>query len=53
MAEPEVEPLDDREKEDQDLADYDIGMQAGLERSPFDANQTQPWKDGWTDAQQE
>jgi ribosome modulation factor len=53
MAEQALEPFDEREREDQDLADYDIGMQAGLEGKSFDAKQTQPWKDGWADAQKE
>jgi hypothetical protein len=42
--------IEDLEREDEDLADYDIGFQAGLDGEPFDESTTGAWKRGWKDA---
>jgi len=42
--------IEDLEREDEDLADYDIGFQAGLDGEPIDESATDAWKRGWKDA---
>jgi hypothetical protein len=42
--------LEDLEREDEELADFDIGFQAGLDGEPFDRAATDAWQRGWNDA---
>jgi hypothetical protein len=42
--------LEDLEREDEELADYDIGFQAGQDGQPIDGTATDAWKRGWKDA---
>lgn len=46
----DIEPSDGREREDEQLADFDIGFQAQLDGKVFDNNQTQAWCDGFNAA---
>ena len=44
--------VDQRDREDEELADFDIGFQAGLAGEPLDETATAAWKRGWQDAQE-
>lgn len=48
MSEPK--PADAREREDQDLADFDIGFQAQLDGKVFDNTQSWAWCNGFNAA---
>ena len=41
--------MDDREREEEELADFDIGFQARLDDEPLDETASEAWKRGWHD----
>ena len=42
--------LEDQDREDEQLADFDIGFQAGLDGQPLNELATDDWKRGWRDS---
>jgi hypothetical protein len=41
--------VDAREREDEELAGFDIGFQARIDEEPLDETATVAWKRGWQD----
>jgi hypothetical protein len=46
------EPFDSRDRTDEELADHDIGFEAGLAGEPNDETKSPSWQRGWADAQE-
>ncbi|WP_157468001.1 hypothetical protein [Edaphobacter aggregans] len=50
LIEPEVSGVD---QDLEEVADCEIGFQAGIDGEPFNENQTAAWQRGWRDSQKE
>jgi hypothetical protein len=46
------EPFDAEVRTDEELADYDLGREAGLASKPNDDTKSAAWQRGWADAQE-
>ena len=44
---------EDVDRQDEELADFDIGFQARLDNQPCDLSQTSAWQHGWNSADRE
>ena len=49
---PEDQPFGSRDRTDEELAEYDKGVSAGLAGEPNDDTKSQAWQRGWADAQE-
>jgi hypothetical protein len=48
----DTQPFDEREHTDEELADHDIGFEAGVAGEPNDDSKSEAWQRGWADAQE-
>jgi hypothetical protein len=46
------EPFDAEVRTDEELADHDLGREAGLAGEPNDDTKSAAWQRGWADAQE-
>jgi hypothetical protein len=45
-------PFDARERTDEEIENYDLGVEAGLAGKPNDTTKCAAWQRGWADAQE-
>ena len=45
-------PFDARERTDEEIENYDLGVEAGLAGKPNDSTKSAAWRRGWADAQE-
>jgi hypothetical protein len=45
--------LEEIDRQDEELADFDIGFQARIEDRPLDPAQTEAWQRGWSAADED
>jgi len=45
-------PFDARERTDEEIENYDLGVEAGLAGKPNDRTKSAAWRRGWADARE-